>query len=65
MKVKDLLKKVEDPKIYIEFIDSKGFASYGFYTRNELKYNDRFSNDNIKSINIQYIKNKRVIILYI
>lgn len=65
MKVKDIIKKITDSKIYIEFIDQQSFASYGFYTINDLKYNDKFNNDIIKNINIQYIDNKRVILLYI
>lgn len=65
MKVKSLLKKIEDPKIYIEFIEKGSGASYGFYTKNDLIYNDKFSNYNIKKINIQYINNKRLLIIYI
>jgi hypothetical protein len=65
MKVKDILKKIEDPKIYIEFKDIQSYCSYGFYTINELKYNDKYKNDNIKKINIQYIDNKRLLVLYI
>lgn len=65
MKVKDILKKITDSKIYIEFIDMQSGASYNFYTINELKYNTKFRNENIKKINIQYIQNKRVIVLYI
>lgn len=65
MKVKNLLQKIEDKKIYIEFIDNQSGASYGFYTINELKYNVKFRNENIKKLNIQYINNKRLLILYI
>lgn len=65
MKVKSLLKKIEDPKIYIEFIEKGNGASYGFYTINELKYNVKFRNENIKKLNIQYINNKRLLVIYI
>lgn len=47
MKVKDLLKKLgKNNNLYIEFIE-KDFASYGFYTKNELIYNDKFSNEKV------------------
>ena len=65
MKVKDILKKINDKKLYIEFIDNQTGASYGFYSKNDLIYNDRFNNDTIKNINIQYIDNKRLLVLYI
>lgn len=65
MKVKDILKKIEDLKLYIELIDYKDFASYGFYTKNDLIYNDKYNNLLIKKINVQYIKNKRLLVLYI
>lgn len=65
MKVKDILKKLEDPKIYIEFKDIQSYCSYGFYSKNDLIYNDKYNNENIKKINIQYIDNKRLLVLYI
>ena len=65
MKVKDLLKKLgKNNNLYIEFIE-KDFASYGFYTKNELIYNDRFSNEKVKEFNIQYINKKLVLEIYI
>ena len=65
MKVKDILRKLEDKKIFVEFIDNQSGASYGFYNINDLKYNVKFRNENIKKINIQYIDNKRLLVLYI
>jgi len=65
MKVKDILKLIEDTKLYIEFIDLKSGASYGFYTKNDLVYNDKFKNDKIVKINSQYFDNKRLLVIYI
>lgn len=66
MRVKSLIKKLKnDPKIYIEFIDKQSFSSYGFYTKNDLVYNDKFNNYNVKDINIQYVDNKRLLVIYI
>ena len=65
MKVKDLIKKIEDQKIYIEFIDLQSNSSYGFYNKNDLIYNDKFNNYKVKKINIQYIQNKRLLVIYI
>ena len=65
MKVKDILKNIEDKKLYIEFIDLKSGASYGIFTKNDLIYNDKFNNDKIKKINFQYISTKRIMLIYI
>ena len=65
MKVKDILKLINDNKLYIEFISEQCGASYGFYNKNDLIYNDKFNNDKIKKMNCQYINNKRLLILYI
>ena len=65
MKIKDLLKKIEDCKLYIELIDYKNYASYGFYTKSDLIYNNKYNNCLIKKINVQYIDKKRTLILYI
>lgn len=63
MKIKQIIEKIDDPKLYIEIID-KDYISYGLYTKNELIYNTKFNNDKILSIDVQYF-NKRVLILYI
>ena len=65
MKVKDILKLINASKLYIEFRSEQCGASYGFYNKNDLIYNDKFNNDKIKKINVQYINNKRLLILYI
>ena len=65
MKIKDLLKKIDDCKLYIEIIDRNTFGSYGFFTKNELIYNNKYNNCLIKKINVQYIDGKRTLILYI
>ena len=64
MKVKDLLKKITDNGLCFEF-RGRDFSSYGFYKLNELKYNTKFNNDLIYNINIQYINNKRTIVITI
>jgi hypothetical protein len=65
MKVKSILRLVNDVKLYIEFIDEESGASYGFYTIKDLIYNDKFYNYIIKSINVQYYNNKRLLVIYI
>lgn len=65
MKVKNILKYIEDLKLYIEFIDLQSGASYGFFTKNDLIYNTKHHNDKIKKINVQYINSKRLLVLYI
>ncbi len=65
MQVKNILQLIEDPKIYIElkYTIDEGGGSFGFFTKNELYYNDKLKNKKIKKINIQYINNKRLLIL--
>ena len=65
MKVKDLLKIISDVKLYIEFKDKQSYASYGFYTKSDLIYNDKFNNYKIDNITSQYIDKKRVIVVFI
>lgn len=65
MKVKDLLKIISDVKLYIEFIDKQSYTSYGFYTKNDLIYNDKFNNYKIDNITTQYYDNKRILVIYI
>lgn len=67
MKIKDILKKVEDVGLYIEIIDIESGASKGIYKKNDalLVYNNELKNKNIQKMNVQYINNKRILILYI
>ena len=67
MKVKDIIKKIDDFGLYIELIDNDTGASVGFYKKNDplLVYDNRRKNQTIKKINCQYIKGKRLLILYI
>lgn len=67
MKVKDLIKKINDPKLYIEIKEQakNGGGSRGFYTKNDIIYNTKILNYLIYSINIQYINNKRLLVLEI
>ena len=65
MKVKDILKKINDPKVFIEikYTTEEGGGSFGIFTKNDLHYNDNLKNRKIENINIQYITNKRLLIL--
>lgn len=65
MKIKDILKLINDPKIYIEikYTPENGGGSFGFFTKNELYYNDDVKNRKVEKINVQYINNKRILIL--
>jgi hypothetical protein len=65
MKIKDIIKKINDCKLYIEIKDRKTGASYGFYTKSDLIYNDKYNNYLIKAINSQYHNNKRLLVLEI
>lgn len=67
MKVKDILKKINDAKLYIEIKEQakNGGGSYGFFTKNDLIYNTKMQNYLIYSINIQYVNNKRLLVLEI
>lgn len=65
MKIKDILKLVNDPKIYIEikYTPENSGGSFGFFTKSDLYYNDDLKNRKVEKINVQYIDNKRVLIL--
>lgn len=65
MKVIDILKKIEDSKLYIEIKETETGASYGIFTKNDalLVYNNDLKNRNIKKINVQYYNGKRLLIL--
>ena len=63
MKVKDILKKIQDNKIYIEIKDVDCGTSFGFFTKNELYCNDKLKNKKIEKINVQYFDSKRLLIL--
>ena len=63
MKVKDLLKLTNDANLYIEIIDQRDKISYGIFRKNDLIYNTKYHNDTIKNINVQYFKNKRILVL--
>lgn len=66
MKVLDIIKKIDDTKIYIEIINADD-ASYGIFTKNDplLVYNNNLKNKTIKNINVQYFNNKRLLVLKI
>ena len=66
MKVNDILKKIDDCGLYIEFIDSESGASYGFYKKNDayIVYGD-VKNKKVVSINAQRYNSKRLLVLKI
>lgn len=65
MKIKDILKLINDSKIYIEikYVAESGGGSFGFFTKSDLYYNDNLKNRKVEKINVQYINNKRILIL--
>ena len=65
MRVIDIVKRIKDVKVYIEvkYNLENGGGSFGFYTKNEIHYNDKISQMKVDNINVQYIDNKRVIVL--
>lgn len=65
MKVKDFLKKLKDNNTNIEFIEKESGASFSFYTKNELIYNDRFNNYNVKEFSLHKVNNKMLLVIYI
>lgn len=65
MRVRDILEKIEDVNLYIELRNLKSDESYGTYKKNELIHYYRFDYNTIKKINVQYIENKRTIVLYV
>lgn len=64
MKVKDIVKKINDTMIFIEPIEEKSGASFGYYKNFEILRNEELNNKTIKKINIQYFKNKRYLKVY-
>lgn len=65
MQVKDILKLIQDPKIYIEvkYTIDNGGGTFGIFTKSDLHYNDKLKNKKIEKINIQYYSGKRLLIL--
>lgn len=65
MKVLEIIKKINDNKCYIEIKENanNGGGTHGFYTRSELIYNTNLNKRTIDSLNVQYIKGKRLLII--
>lgn len=63
MKVKEIIRQIDDPKIHIEIIEKGSGANFGIYTKKEIFFNDNLTKKTIDNINIQYIDNKRILIL--
>ena len=64
MKVIDLVKKIEDTKLYIEIIEIGSYASFGFYNKDTIKQ-CKFIKSTIAKINANYYDNKRLLEIYI
>lgn len=58
MKVKEITRQVQDPKLYIEIIEEGSGASFGIYTKKEIFYQEKLQKATIKSLNVQYLKGK-------
>lgn len=67
MKIKDILKKIDDFMLYIEIIENESGASFGVFKKNDalIVYDNSLKNKNIKKINVQYFESKRVLVLYV
>lgn len=63
MKVKEIVRQITDPKLNIEIIEESGGASFGFYTKGEIFYQEKIMKATVKNINVQYIKGKRLLII--
>ena len=61
MKLKEIIRQVQDPKLYFEIIEKDSGASHGFYIKNELYYNDNLNKRTVDKINANYINNKRIL----
>lgn len=61
MKVKEIIRQVIDPKLYIEVIEESSGASFGFNTKKEIFYRDNLMKATVKSINSNYYNGKRVL----
>lgn len=66
MKVKDILKLIEDEKILIEIKDTITYGSYLIGNYKDVTLNSyKFKDYKIDKINVQYTNNTRYLILYI
>lgn len=63
MKVKEIVRQITDPKLNIEIIEEGGGASFGFYTKKEIFYQEKIMKATVKNINVQYIKGTRSLII--
>ena len=63
MKVKEIVRQITDPKLNIEIIEEGGGASFGFYTKSEIFYQEKIMQATVKNINAQYIKGTRSLII--
>ena len=67
MKVREIIRQVNDEKIYFELkhTEKEGGGTLGIYTKKELHYNDNLNRKTINSINVQYYNSKRLLVLEI
>ena len=63
MKVKEIIRQITDPKLTIEIIEEGSGASFGFYTKNELFYLEKYTKATVKNINVQFLSGQRLLII--
>lgn len=63
-KIRDLLKKFEDTKVYFEVIEHNSGASIGFFHKNELLAS-MYADFHAIKLNVQYVDDKRLLVIYI
>lgn len=62
MKIRDIIEKITDVKIYIEV--KSEFCHYGFYNKDSIKTSG-YINALVDNINIQYYDGKRLLVITI
>ena len=61
IKVKDFLELVTDAKVYFEIVEKISGASFGICGKQYIQ--KEFLEKDIKEINVQYIDNKRLVVI--
>lgn len=67
MKIKDILKKIDDSSLYVEIREKSSDITIINCKKNDplIVYNNTLKNNKIKALNVQYLNNKRTLIIYI
>lgn len=63
MKVKEIIRQINNADLNIEIIEDKGGASFGFYTKRVIFYQDRLMKATVKSVDAQSIKGKPLLVI--